>query len=216
MQRESHQKIIAMLHRYVDLRGRWVLEVGCGEGRVTAGIKDLPQQLVALDPDAERLCQARQSMPAVDFRCGSGESLEFADQSFDLVLFTLSLHHQDGRRALAEAARVLRDSGRVVVVEPVNEGELERVLSVLDDETEAVRQAQEAVRRSALREECSETFCSRWIFVDRDDLVHSLFAYYAKPLDHDLALRLTAALGGKREHRPIILEDRLLIQVLRK
>ena len=216
MQRESDQKIIAMICRHVDLRGRRVLEVGCGDGRITAGIKDLPKQLVALDPDAARLALARQSITSVDFRCGSGEVLEFADDRFDFVLFTLSLHHQDSRRALAEAARVLRACGRIVVVEPVNEGELEQVLSVLDDETEAVRQAQEAIRRSGLIEECSENFCSRWIFEDRDDLVHSLFAYYAKPFDRKLARQLKAALGAKRQDRPIILEDRLLIQVLRK
>ena len=35
------------------------------------------------------------------------------DAVFDLVLFTLSYHHQDRRKALEEAHRVLREGGRV-------------------------------------------------------------------------------------------------------
>ena len=216
MHRESDRQIIAMLRRHADLRGKQVLEVGCGDGRITAGIQDLPSQLVAIDPDEIRLNQARLRLPKLDFRIGSGEDLAFADQAFQRVLFTMSLHHQSGRRALAEAARVLKADGRIIIVEPVNEGELEQVLSILEDETEATRQAQIAVQRSGLQPVHTEIFHSRWLFDDREDLLNSLFDYYAMPFDRKLADQLTAALGAKRESRPIILADTLRLQILQK
>lgn len=216
MQRESDQQIVAMLRRHADLRGKQILEVGCGDGRITAGIQDLPSQLVAIDPDEIRIRQARLRLPKVDFRVGSGENLAFADQAFDRVLFTMSLHHQNGHRALPEAARVLRAEGRVIIVEPVNEGELEQVLSILEDETEATRQAQIAVQRSGLQLLHAEIFHSRWLFDDCEDLLNSLFDYYAMSFDRKLADQLTAALGAKREDRPIILADTLRLQILQK
>jgi len=43
----------------------------------------------------------------------AAEALPFSDGAFGLVYFHLSIHHADWRRALAEAARVLRSNGEV-------------------------------------------------------------------------------------------------------
>ena len=51
---------------------------------------------------------------------GDAQALEFEDQSFDTAVFSLSLCTiPDDRRAIAEAHRVLRPGGRLVLVEHV-------------------------------------------------------------------------------------------------
>ena len=216
MQRDSAQIIAAKIRQAFDLRGRRVLEVGCGDGRVTALIAQEPAQLVAIDPDAARISRARQDRPGVDFRIGTGEDLKFPAGFFDLVLFTLSLHHQDCSLAVKEATRVLREDGRILVVEPVSDGELERVLNVLDDETAVTGRVQETLKGCSLRLECCEIFHACWSFDDQSDLFQSLFDYYGKPFDQMLATQMSDIVAGKLDDRPIVLEDKLILQVFRK
>jgi ubiquinone/menaquinone biosynthesis C-methylase UbiE len=58
--------------------------------------------------------------PDADLREGNAEALEFADESFDTVACTLALCTiPDDRKAVAEAMRVLRPGGRLVLLEHV-------------------------------------------------------------------------------------------------
>ncbi len=60
-----------------DLKGRRVLEIGCGDGRVTAMLAGIPQRLVAIDPDAGCIEKARHQIAEAVFAAGSGEALPF-------------------------------------------------------------------------------------------------------------------------------------------
>jgi ubiquinone/menaquinone biosynthesis C-methylase UbiE len=87
---------LAALCRLADFRGAQVLEMGCGDGRLTEGIADEADHVLAFDPDAESVDQARKTLPAeladkVSFRVSSAEQLEIAPGSFDLVVFSWSL-----------------------------------------------------------------------------------------------------------------------------
>ncbi|MHB2170067.1 class I SAM-dependent methyltransferase [Alsobacter sp. R-9] len=97
-----------------------VLEVGCGTGRnlaafVAAGAAfvagcDLSQGMLA----AARSRHAGLLLVAAD----ATTALPFADGAADLALFSLVLEHvEDLRPVVAEAARVLRPGGRLVIVE---------------------------------------------------------------------------------------------------
>ena len=76
----------------VSLENKKVLEIGCGNGRVTAYLVHKPQQLVAIDPDVARLQIANDQFVSVMFVAGEGERLPFDAHTFDVILFTLSLH----------------------------------------------------------------------------------------------------------------------------
>ena len=90
---EAH---LAALHRLGDFQGRRVLELGCGDGRLTLGIAPDAASVLAFDPDAEAVERARQSLPTelgarVAYRVASGKEIELEPLSFDLVVFSWSL-----------------------------------------------------------------------------------------------------------------------------
>lgn len=87
---------LAALRRLADFRGASVLEMGCGEGRLTGGIAEQAAHVLAFDPDAEAVEKGRNALAAdladrVSFLVASAEQLEIAPGSFDLVVFSWSL-----------------------------------------------------------------------------------------------------------------------------
>jgi ubiquinone/menaquinone biosynthesis C-methylase UbiE len=87
---------LAAFRRRANFRGHNVLELGCGDGRLTLGIAHDAASVLAFDPDAEAVERARQSLPAelaqrVTYVVASGEAIEIEPLSFDLVVFSWSL-----------------------------------------------------------------------------------------------------------------------------
>jgi 2-polyprenyl-3-methyl-5-hydroxy-6-metoxy-1,4-benzoquinol methylase len=87
---------LAALRRLDDFRDRRVLELGCGDGRLTLGIAEEAASVLAFDPDREAVERARQSLPAelaerVTYQVASGREIELEPLSFDLVVFSWSL-----------------------------------------------------------------------------------------------------------------------------
>jgi ubiquinone/menaquinone biosynthesis C-methylase UbiE len=87
---------LAALRRVADLRGARVLEMGCGDGRLTEGIAEEATHVLAFDPDAASVAEAQAALPSeladrVSFRVATAEQLEIEPASFDLVIFSWSL-----------------------------------------------------------------------------------------------------------------------------
>jgi ubiquinone/menaquinone biosynthesis C-methylase UbiE len=87
---------LAALRRLTDFDGRRVLEMGCGEGRLTRGIATEASSVLAFDPDAASIAEAQGSLPSeladrVAFQVASAEEIEIKRGSFDLVVFSWSL-----------------------------------------------------------------------------------------------------------------------------
>lgn len=112
-----------------DIVGKTILEVGCGRGRITRDLARHARRVVAIDPDEGALQAARSQVAAdnvVFVRCG-GEKPSFAEGSFDLVVYALSLHHLPADSmldSLLQAAKLLRGGGKIVVIEPSDDGTL--------------------------------------------------------------------------------------------
>jgi ubiquinone/menaquinone biosynthesis C-methylase UbiE len=100
-----------------DLRGRRVLDVGCGTGRLAAALAEEARAKVwGIDGSAEMVAVARETLPAgVGVRQASAEALPFRDGWFDRVTMSLVLHLLDRPAALAEARRVVRGDGRIAI-----------------------------------------------------------------------------------------------------
>ena len=207
---------LSKILQFADLRDQEVLEIGCGDGRITSQLVGKAKRLVAIDPDPAIIAEAKENMEGVGLRIGSGEYLEFPSESFDVISFTLSLHHQDSSLALREAKRVLRDHGRVVILEPVNDGEIEQVCNFIQDETRVLQDALRAIEASDFEVERSEVFYTYWEFENEHELYEWLFTYYQKPFDNNLVVLIGELLGDKVKSPPIILQDKTIIISLKK
>jgi ubiquinone/menaquinone biosynthesis C-methylase UbiE len=98
----------------------WVVaDLGCGTGHVSSLVAPFVHRVIGVDASAAMLAAAEDLVPAsVDLRQGALEALPIGDAEVDLVLLVLVLHHvPDPARALAEAARVLKPGGRLIVVD---------------------------------------------------------------------------------------------------
>lgn len=88
---------VRALKEMADWRGKRVLEIGCGDGRLTRRlVVQLGARLDALDPDKNMIAVARKSLPArysdrVSFKVGAAENLKYPKQAFDIVVFAWSL-----------------------------------------------------------------------------------------------------------------------------
>jgi 16S rRNA A1518/A1519 N6-dimethyltransferase RsmA/KsgA/DIM1 with predicted DNA glycosylase/AP lyase activity len=68
-----------------------VLEIGCGDGRLTRRYADSAASVVAIDPDADAVAELHRDLPTVDARAIGVEDLTLPAGSVDLVLFSWSL-----------------------------------------------------------------------------------------------------------------------------
>jgi SAM-dependent methyltransferase len=111
-----------------DPRAGMCIEVGCGPGRMTAGLAERFDRVLALDVSPAMLKQARQAIPDehVEFRAISGERLDdVEDACADVVICYLVLQHLPSREVvlsyISEFARVLKPGGEAFVQLPVLE-----------------------------------------------------------------------------------------------
>jgi len=87
---------LAALRRLASFGGQQVLELGCGDGRLTVPIAADADFVLAFDPDGEAVERARHSLPAelaerVAYEVASGAAIEIPPTSFDIAVFSWSL-----------------------------------------------------------------------------------------------------------------------------
>jgi ubiquinone/menaquinone biosynthesis C-methylase UbiE len=109
--------VYGLLTEAGDLRGRRVLDVGCGTGTLVAWLAEHAAARVwGVDPSPAMLDVARRKVPTgVGLKEGRAEALPFRDGWFERVVMMLVLHHVDRGRALAEVQRVLGEGGRLAI-----------------------------------------------------------------------------------------------------
>jgi ubiquinone/menaquinone biosynthesis C-methylase UbiE len=107
--------------------GDKVLDVGCGTGTLAIEVQQrvgATGRVVGIDPGGRQIARARakaarRKLP-IDFQIGVIEHLDFPDQTFDVVLSTIMMHHLPDdlkRQGLSEVARVLKPGGRLVIAD---------------------------------------------------------------------------------------------------
>lgn len=86
---------VRLIERYVPLQARRILEIGCGDGRLTRELAQLADSVVAIEPDAALIADGRRLLSSegianVSFRIGSAEKLQLRDR-FEVAIFSWSL-----------------------------------------------------------------------------------------------------------------------------
>lgn len=100
-----------------------VADLACGEGYLTVEASRWARRVVGIDRSAEVLKRAkaladRRGIKNISWKRGELEKLPIADQSVGVALLSQALHHAvDPTRAVAEAVRILRPGGSLLVLD---------------------------------------------------------------------------------------------------
>lgn len=124
----QQRKLIQSVIRLAQIQqGEKVLDVGCGTGTLAIATKrNAPAdvEIYGRDASPEMIHRAQQKAQdagvTVNFEPGLVEDVAFADETFDLVMNSLMVHHLPGdlkARAFAEMYRVLKPGGRLLIVD---------------------------------------------------------------------------------------------------
>lgn len=87
---------LAAVQGLVDLNGKFVLDIGCGDGRTSRRLARTAASVLGVDPDTAAVAQARhltaeQTTDKCRYLAADVLALELEPASFDIVVFSRSL-----------------------------------------------------------------------------------------------------------------------------
>jgi N-acetylglucosaminyldiphosphoundecaprenol N-acetyl-beta-D-mannosaminyltransferase len=110
------RKRIEKIDETLDLKGKWVLDLGCGNGCYTTELSRRAAYVCGVDIQIPHLKSFRQPIPRLQ---AAGENLPFRSESFDVVTMIEVLEHTHcDHRVLKECFRVLKPGGQLVLFVP--------------------------------------------------------------------------------------------------
>jgi SAM-dependent methyltransferase len=121
-------------HLLGNVRGRTVVDFGCGSGANTVLLTGRGAHVIAVDisTDLVRLGERRLTVSGragqAHFVVGSAHDLPLPDESVDVVFGMAILHHLDLDLVSREVFRILKPGGRAIFEEPVRNSRLLRAL----------------------------------------------------------------------------------------
>jgi len=124
-------------HLLGDVRGKRIVDFGCGSGANTALLANRGAHVWALDISEDLLRLGRRRMTvsgcpgAATFIAASAHDMPFPDNSIDIVFGIAILHHLDLNLVAKEVLRVLKPGGRAIFQEPVRNSAVIRFLRKL-------------------------------------------------------------------------------------
>ena len=122
------QKRLGKLYNHVDVKGKRILDIGCGNGSYTTVMARASSYTVGIDIESERLSTYKK---VLDDEWASGallnnrilrasaSSLPFVDSTFDIITMIEVLEHVDSEvETLKGCYRVLNKGGSVAIFAP--------------------------------------------------------------------------------------------------
>jgi SAM-dependent methyltransferase len=192
-----------VFHLLGDVRGKTILEYGCGDGLNTVLLANRGAHVISLDLSPELIDVARRRLrvhgitSGVDFIVGSAHNVPLPDESVDAVVGIAILHHLDLALAAAEVKRLLKRAGAAIFQEPVRNSRMLKIARKLVPYTSPdVSPFERPLTDSELRQfgtGCS-SYCSRAFSLPTSSLINLLpwVRRYAQA-----SLRWDAAVLGK-------------------
>jgi ubiquinone/menaquinone biosynthesis C-methylase UbiE len=112
-------KRLRLIERYAVVRGRRVLDCGCGAGDYVRAFLHLGADAWGIEFSQQKLLSTSRAGLAWRLSAGDLHDLAFADATMDVALMNEVLEHvPDERRALREVHRVLRPGGSLLIFSP--------------------------------------------------------------------------------------------------
>ena len=99
-----------------------ILDVGCGTGKFTLKLQGINSnfKIHGVDLSETMIKKAKAKVPdgSIDFRLGDSENLPYESNTFDVITCSNSFHHYPNQRgALIEMQRVLKDGGKLMIID---------------------------------------------------------------------------------------------------
>lgn len=126
--RRTHHNKEFRFHVMGDLRGRTILDIGCGDGGNAVLMATLGGRVTGIDVSPESVAVARERAEIngvsdrVSFVCAPLETADFGRPRFDIIWGDAILHHVIPQLAvvLERVLLAVRPLGQVIFAEPVN------------------------------------------------------------------------------------------------
>jgi ubiquinone/menaquinone biosynthesis C-methylase UbiE len=118
----NHRRYIfpAMVQAIGEIRGKSVLDLGCGHGNFTRVLANLGARVCGADASGKMIGIAqgieRRSPLGIEYKlCDSADLRPIRSGSYDIVTISMALQDMpDAKKTISECARVLRPGGRLV------------------------------------------------------------------------------------------------------
>ena len=121
----SGQLTTPLLLALETVSGRRILDVCCGPGHLAASLTEEGAEVFGIDFAPTMIDLAVRHYPELDFVVGDAEALAFPSEEFNHVVCAYGVMHlNEPDRAIAEAFRVLRPSGKYVFSQWAHDDEL--------------------------------------------------------------------------------------------
>lgn len=240
MKIDPYNKEEKLLKKLINLRGKRVLEIGCGSGRISFWLAPSALEYLGIDLDKKVILEANRNVPVnlrgrLKFRVGLGSKTGLPDKSIEAVLMVLCLHEialQDQGRTLSEAWRVLKRGSELLIAEPTDPpGTIQTLYDFVYrhffhfDHPVTVRHANWVLERFMKSGEFNlkkkVTYQIDWHFEDFKELTDFLLGEFRGQIRWTtknkvvLKNRLEELLGN-RKHKEIIVIDKLNLHILKK
>lgn len=114
-----------MLDLVGDIKGKNVIDFGCGDGWLSAILASRGAEVLAFDISGEavektkRFLGERGLLEKVEIRQMSGEDLLYGDGTVDVIIGVAVLHHTELGTVVSELYRVLKKGGKAFFMEPL-------------------------------------------------------------------------------------------------
>jgi len=146
---------LEIMETHLPLKGRQVLELGCGSAWMTRRISELFHPALIIATEVDRIQHERnlliEDLPNVQFVYGGAQTIDLPDAGMDAVLMLKSLHHVPPdlmETGLREIYRVLRPGGLAYISEPVYQGAFNDIMKLVHDERRVRQAAFDALQQS--------------------------------------------------------------------
>lgn len=119
--REDDLRLDKIRSYFQEVRGKKILDVGCGKGRYSHWFVKYGADAYAIDMVLDFLKIACRNVNSSRFCLASATDLPFADNSFDYVCCIETLQHiPDTQRAISQMSRVLKPGGKIIIIDNNN------------------------------------------------------------------------------------------------
>src|SRR5205823_10108864 len=116
--KQAAETRLRLCGRYIDVRQKACLEVGCATGEFCELVRSKGARVVGLDLASEAIAQARLRYPLIEFREGDLAALQ-SDEQMDLIFaFELIEHVDSPAQFLSSVASHLKPGGRLILTTP--------------------------------------------------------------------------------------------------